>query len=299
MWPDDEPPPLRSRGRLSSESCWCRAGFCCGRAGDSGRAAARRRRGRAALAALPGAARGTCRAGAPLACGFGGQAAAAAALGAGGVVLEVLLLLGDLGRRAEEVGWRRGGGVGRGACGACGVPDRFDRLSRICGRTCTPRTCRHCWARTSIASHRPLRRGAPRRGAGATCGTPRTGSSTEHRQTAAPTASTARRRRRRPRRRAVVDVGGGGRRRRRGRAADSRKFFRVDVRGLLRRREAAEEAALAVSEMTASQCPGRDDLLTPWEASGTRRQNNCAELRGIAQKCAELRRIARYLPFTW
>ena len=42
----------------------------------------------------------------------------AAALGAGGVVLEVLLLLGDLGReggggeRVEEVGgWRRGGGV--------------------------------------------------------------------------------------------------------------------------------------------------------------------------------------------
>ena len=57
---------------------------------------------------------------------------------------------------------------------------------------------------------------------------------------------------------------------------------------------------LPLSEMTASQCPGRDDLLTPWEGeSGTRRQNNCAELRGIAQKCAELRRIARYLPFTW
>ena len=60
----------------------------------------------------------------------------AAALGAGGVVLEVLLLLGDLGRegggggRVEE-GWGRVGRVGR-----VGSRDRFDRaLSRICGRT--------------------------------------------------------------------------------------------------------------------------------------------------------------------
>ena len=184
----------------------------------------------------------------------------AAALGAGGVVLEVLLLLGDLGRegggggRVEEVGgWRRwegGGGVGAcGACGACGVPGsvRPGALAHMRAHLA------HRELAVIVELARPSRRIAL---SGAE---PR---AVEPAPLAAllaldPARNTAKRRRRRRRRRAavavaraaraVVDVGGGGRRRRRrGRAADSRKLFRVDVRGLLRRREAAEEAALAV-----------------------------------------------------
>ena len=75
----------------------------------------------------------------------------AAALGAGGVVLEVLLLLGDLGReggggeRVEEVGgWRRGGGVW-GVWGVWGPGIGSTGRSRAyAGAPRTPRTCRHC-----------------------------------------------------------------------------------------------------------------------------------------------------------
>ena len=260
MWPDDEPPPpLRSRGRLSSESCWCRAGFCCGRAGRlRSRCGASPSRSRGGfLPPCPGSrARNMSRGSSSCACGFGGRSGRSSRppLERAGSSSRFSCSWATWGERAEEArGWRRwegGGGVGAcGACGACGVPGsvRPGALAHMRAHLA------HRELAVIVELARPSRRIAL---SGAE---PR---AVEPAPLAAllaldPARNTAKRRRRRRRRRAAVAVaraaravgdvgGGGGRRRRRRRAADSRKLFRVDVRGLLRRREAAEEAALAV-----------------------------------------------------
>ena len=255
--------------------------------GDSGRAAARRRRGRAAASCRParGAARGTCRAGAPpaSAASAGGAAAARGRPWSGRGRPRGSPALGRPGAR----GWRRwegGGGVGAcGACGACGVPGsvRPGALAHMRAHLA------HRELAVIVELARPSRRIAL---SGAE---PR---AVEPAPLAAllaldPARNTAKRRRRRRRRRAavavaraaraVVDVGGGGRRRRR-RAADSRKLFRVDVRRLLRRREAAEEAALAVVRDDRLPVPRPRRLVDALEG----RERHTA-VRIIAQNCAE------------